>query len=47
MPLTLVVEGKDKKRETLEVKAEVRPLGAAGGPKGPMMHGGGEHKHAH
>jgi copper(I)-binding protein len=47
VPLSLVVEGKDKKRETLEVKAEVRPLGAAGGPKGPMMQGGGEHKHHH
>jgi periplasmic copper chaperone A len=27
VPLTLVVEGKDGKRETLEVKAPVRPLG--------------------
>ncbi len=27
VPLTLVVEGKDGKRETLEVKAAVRPLG--------------------
>jgi len=47
VPLSLVVEGKDKKRETIEVKAEVRPLGAASGPKGPMMHGDGEHKHHH
>lgn len=29
VPLTLVFEGKDKKRETIEVKAEVRKLGAA------------------
>lgn len=29
VPLTLVVEGKDKKRETIEVKAVARPLGAA------------------
>ena len=28
VPLTLVVEGRDGKRETLEVKAPVRPLGA-------------------
>jgi copper(I)-binding protein len=33
VPLTLVIEGKDGKRETLEVKAPVRALGAA------------EHKH--
>ncbi|MFO1298707.1 MAG: copper chaperone PCu(A)C, partial [Rubrivivax sp.] len=30
--VTLVIEGKDGKRETLEVKAPVRPL--AGGPMG-------------
>ena len=28
VPLTLVVEGKDGKRETIEVKAPVKPLGA-------------------
>ena len=28
VPLSLVIEGKDGKRETLEVKAPVRPLGA-------------------
>ena len=28
VPLTLVVEGKDKKRETIEVRAVVRPLSA-------------------
>jgi copper(I)-binding protein len=27
VPVTLVIEGADKKRETLEVKASVRPLG--------------------
>lgn len=26
VPLTLVVEGRDKKKQTIEVKAEVRPL---------------------
>jgi hypothetical protein len=36
VPLTLVIEGKDGKRETLEVKAPVRALGAD-------AHGG--HKH--
>lgn len=35
VPLTLVVEGKDKKRETVEVKAVVRPVNASAG--------GGEH----
>ena len=29
VPLTLVIEGKDGKRETLELKVPVRPLGAA------------------
>ena len=28
VPITLVVEGKDKKRETVEVKATVRPVNA-------------------
>jgi len=31
VPITLVVEGKDKKRETLEVKAPVRQLNTAAG----------------
>ena len=35
VPLTLVVEGKDGKRQTLEVKAPVRPLNASMG----HMHG--------
>jgi len=33
VPLTLVIEGKDGKRETLEVKAPVRALGAPEPPK--------------
>jgi copper(I)-binding protein len=33
VPLTLVVEGKDGKRETLEVKAPVRALGSDGANK--------------
>lgn len=37
--LSLVVEGADKKRETLEVKVPVRALGAAGSDKAH------EHKH--
>jgi copper(I)-binding protein len=36
VPLTLVVEGKDKKRETVEIKAQVRPLNASG--KNAHMH---------
>jgi periplasmic copper chaperone A len=31
VPVTLVVEGKDGKKETLEIKAKVRPLGDAKG----------------
>jgi copper(I)-binding protein len=38
VPVTLVFEGKDKKRETVEVKATVRPL-AGGAPRKD------EHKH--
>jgi copper(I)-binding protein len=33
VPLTLVVEGKDGKRETLEIKVPVRPLGDSGTKK--------------
>lgn len=38
VPLTLVVEGKDKKRSTIEIKALVRPLATASKPEA-------EHKH--
>lgn len=41
VPLTLTVEGKDGKKETLELKAPVRALGAA--PTGAMDHGGMKH----
>ena len=41
VPLTLVVEGKDKKRSTVEVKATVKPLTTAA-PAGTMDH---QHKH--
>lgn len=37
VPLTLVFEGKDKKRQTVEVQAEARALGVARAPA--------EHKH--
>ena len=40
VPLTLVIEGKDKKRTTIEVKAPVKPLAAAGKMEA-------EHKHSH
>jgi len=36
VPVTLVVEGKDGKRESVEVKAQVRELGA--GAQGSMKH---------
>ncbi len=42
VPLTLVVEGKDKKRETVEVKATVRPLNA---PASGSDHGSMPMKH--
>lgn len=41
VPVTLVFEGKDKKRETVEIKAMVRPL--AGGAAKKDDHSG--HKH--
>ena len=40
VPMTLVVEGKDKKRSTIEVKAPVKPLAAPSKPEA-------EHKHSH
>ncbi len=44
VPVTLTVEGKDGKRESIEVKAPVRPLGAAKDEhKGHDMHK--DHKH--
>lgn len=43
VPVMLVFEGKDKKRETVEVKAPVRPL--AGGAAKKDEHKHGEHKH--
>jgi copper(I)-binding protein len=38
VPVTLVVEGKDKKRSTIEVKAPVKPLATA-------SKAAAEHKH--
>jgi hypothetical protein len=38
VPVTLVVEGKDKKRSTIEVKAPVKPLTAASKPEAPHKH---------
>ncbi|WP_432727832.1 copper chaperone PCu(A)C [Variovorax sp. W6] len=43
VPLTLTFEGKDGKRETVEVKAPVRALNASAQPGQPAGHGG--HKH--
>ena len=42
VPLTLVFEGKDKKRETVEIKASAKSLTGAAA-KGEMKHGA--HKH--
>jgi periplasmic copper chaperone A len=41
VPLTLVFEGKDKKRETVEIKAAAKSL-TSSAPKADMKHG---HKH--
>ncbi|MET0520269.1 MAG: copper chaperone PCu(A)C [Burkholderiaceae bacterium] len=41
LPLTLVFEGRDKKRQTVEVQAEVRQLGTAAGASAAAA----EHKH--
>jgi len=38
VPLTLVVEGPDKKRQSVEVKAIVRPIQATGATDAPAMH---------
>ena len=38
IPLTLVVEGEDKRRETIEVTAVARPLGATPAPMPAMKH---------
>ncbi|MEG0885741.1 MAG: copper chaperone PCu(A)C, partial [Janthinobacterium sp.] len=38
IPLTLVVEGEDKRRETIEVSAVARPLGTASAPMPAMKH---------
>lgn len=47
VPLTLVLEGRDGKRQNVEVQAPVRPLAAAapaaGMGHGPMGHGGMKH----
>ena len=40
VPITLVFEGHDKKRERIEIKAGVRDIGAG-------MHGGHDTKHGH
>lgn len=46
VPVTLVFEGKDKKRESVEVKAAVRPLAGAAPKKDAHDHGAhGDHKH--
>ena len=42
VPVTLVVEGADKKRETIEVQAAVKAMGM---PQGGHDHG--DHHHAH
>lgn len=45
VPVTLVFEGKDKKRETVEVKATVRPLAGGAAKKEEHKHNHAGHKH--
>ena len=49
VPLTLVVEGADGKRQSVEVQATVRPLNARAAPAAAAGHGdhmpGADHKH--
>ncbi len=50
VPLTLVFQGKDGQRETVQVKAPARSMASAATPAGGSMagpgeHGGGMHKH--
>lgn len=50
VPLTLVVEGSDRKRQTVEVKAQVRALNQAGGAHTmdkAAKSDKADHKHAH
>jgi copper(I)-binding protein len=44
VPLTLVVEHKDGKRESIELKVVARPLTATGSGHSHADHGGGAHK---
>ncbi len=45
VPLTLQIEGKDGKRQTLEVKAPARAMSASQPAAGHDAHGKQEHKH--
>ncbi len=45
VPLTLVLEGKDGQRSTLEVKATARPLGGAGAAAPAPAEDHSKHKH--
>ena len=45
VPLTLQIEGKDGKRQTLEVKATARAMSASQPAGGHGAHGKQEHKH--
>lgn len=45
VPVTLVFEGKDGRRESVDIKALVRPLGGATAPAAAEHGGHGGHKH--
>ncbi len=45
VPFTLVIQGRDGRRETIEIKAQVRPVTAMGPGAGHGAHGKGAHSH--
>jgi len=50
VPFTLVIQGRDGRRETVEIRAQVRPITAMGpapghGAPGHGAHGKGAHSH--
>ena len=45
VPFTLVIQGRDGRRETVEIRAQVRPITAMGPAAGHGAHGKGTHSH--
>ena len=45
VPFTLVVQGREGRRESVEIRAQVRPINAMGPGDGHSGHGKGAHRH--